>query len=167
MHKDDIISFHDNTFLIDWVEKFYISIVEANFLTNLHKYKKVFDLFSVFTNLSKYNIFLDKDKLLSKLDTIILRWKGNELSIPNVIKEMKKVLYELKEEKAEYRIIVLLCKIEFFICSLNATHQKDEFNILKEELSKKIEADSMTKFEKKIAVYKLDLLLNRLLINKS
>lgn len=153
--KDDILFIYDNSFINDWVEKFYVSIVEANFLTSLNKYQKVFDLFSIILDIAKFNIHLNKNSLLNKFHTIEMRWRGNELSIKKLEFELRKILFELKEENMEYKIIILLSEIKH-LCKNNIDLQKNEFYNFTNEVIKKIESNILPSYEKKIVINQLE-----------
>ncbi len=160
--KDDILFIYDNSSLIDWIEKFYISIVESNFLINLQKYRKIFELLSILSDIAKYNISLDKEKLMNKFLNIEMKWRGNALSIKNVEIELRKIISELKEEKIEYKILILFSEIKHLSKNQNSD---PTFLLYKNDLIEKIFSNILTKFEMKIAINKLENIL-RLLSKK-
>lgn len=151
--KGDSLYFYENPSLQVWIENFYLNVVNSNFVNHLHKYKKVFDLLSILLDISKFHIPLDKEKLLNKLINLEIRWSGNEFSIKDLEMELKKVIFELKEEKIDYKILILFSEIKHQNID---QHSIQDFIHYKNELIEKITLNSLTKFEKKIAVTKLE-----------
>lgn len=154
--KSDIFLHSEHTNLYHWIENFYISIVDANFISHLEKYKKVFDLLFILIDISKFSISFDKDKLLNKLLNIEHRWRGNELTTKDLEHELKRTIFELKEEKIEYKILILFSEIKFLMCDQKIDRPSLEFLSYKNDLIEKINSNLLTKFDKKVALNKLE-----------
>jgi hypothetical protein len=138
----------DNLWLKNWAEKFYISIIESNFLINLHKYKKIFELLSIFIDIAEFNIISEKEKYFNKLSSLESQWKNNELSIKNIETELKRKIFELKEEKMDYKIIIMFSEILLLIKNKNQFHLKDDFLNYKNKIIENLLSNKLSKLEK-------------------
>jgi len=154
--KNSINMLPENHWLIEWCENFYISIIEANFLSDLSKYTRVFELISILNDMAKINVIQEREKYIEKLFILENKWRGNELSISKLEYELKRKIFELKEEKINYKIILLLLEIRIKIENQKLSHLKDDFYTFKKMIIEKLQLNTLSRLEKKIIIKKIE-----------
>ncbi len=111
--NESIYSFSNNE-IINISERFYLMIIESNFLHDLKKYSKVFNYLSLFIKLAKSNVLSTEQekKITTRLNLIKEKYKSKGLKLEVLEDKLKNALKYLKNTNAHIAIICSLIDIE-------------------------------------------------------